>query len=437
MNYISKLRTRHNHVMEIPMRIAISGGGRTGHLYTVLFKQVPDTEIFWHSRQAVEIIGNMPASGIDLISAASTEAVIATARPDFVSDDIASVVSDADVVIFTQQNEGLPPSVRAAAKHFNKKKATYVGAIPALGNAFDWLVQREVQDNENVHVWGLRGVPATSPTMSLGKSVTLGGYKEKLYLGFSDNTNEYHRQKISDILDVLFPQPKILLNSFLEMTLSPASLHPAVLYGIMGPYSQWDGLPLKQRPRWWADLSELSAYFLQKCDEEIQALIHALEHRLVIKMPNAGTLHGKQVDQYNSTIGNPRTLLTTFRSRPCRPEASILANLKNEPRTCVVDLIGLRLACAGKCSINRHPRHLQIARDLGLCRAGSNSASNFVVVDTFSAAFVNAFGLCCHDAGALPVLDELQFHIGDHAENGDHHPAHASRCRYLRFENTQ
>lgn len=298
------------------MRIAISGGGRTGHLYTVLFKQVPDTEVFWHSRQAVQIIGNMPASGIELISADSTEGAIAKARPDFVSDDIASVVSDADVVIFTQQNEGLPPSVRAAAKHFNKRKATYVGAIPALGNAFDWLVQREVQDNENVHVWGLRGVPATSPTMSLGKSVTLGGYKEKLYLGFSDCTNEYHRGKIAEILDVLFPQPKILLNSFLEMTLSPASLHPAVLYGIMGPYSQWDGLPLKQRPRWWADLSELSAYFLQKCDGEIQALIHALEHRLAIKMPNAGTIHGKQVDQYNSTIGNPRTLLTTFRSTP-------------------------------------------------------------------------------------------------------------------------
>ncbi|MGN7773588.1 NAD/NADP octopine/nopaline dehydrogenase family protein [Phyllobacterium sp. 22552] len=295
------------------MRVSISGGGRTGHLYAVLFKQLPDVEVFWHSRKASEISENMPASGIQLIS---ENKVIASGRPDLVSEDVTAVVNDADVVIFTQQNEGLPPTVLAASKHFNRTKATYVGVIPALGNAFDWLMQSAVPDNENVFVWGLRGVPATSPTMSLGKSVTLGGYKDILYLGFADNVPGYHRDKIGEVLQRLFPQPTVMLNSYLEMTLSPASLHPAVLYGIMGPYSQWDGSPLKTRLRWWADLSELSAYFLERCDSEIQTLIRTVELHLAIKLPNSGTIYGKQVEQYGSSIGDPTSLLTTFRTIP-------------------------------------------------------------------------------------------------------------------------
>lgn len=295
------------------MKIAISGGGRTGHLYTVLLKQIPEVEVYWHSRQAAQISENMPIDGVRLIL---NDEVVTAGRPDLVSDDIGRVVEDADFVIFTQQNEGLPPTLRAAARHFNRKKPTYVGVIPALGNAFDWLVRKEVTDNKNVFVWGLRGVPATSPNMALGQSVTLGGYKEQLYLGFDDGVPEYHRAKIRDTLRRFFPQPTVTLNSFLEMTMSPASLHPAVLYGIMGPFSQWDGRPLKTRLRWWADLSELSAYFLQRCDNEIQILIRALEDRLKIKLPNAGTMHGKQVEQYQSCIGDPRTMLTTFRTTP-------------------------------------------------------------------------------------------------------------------------
>ncbi|MDL2410453.1 hypothetical protein PY650_33705 [Rhizobium calliandrae] len=43
-------------------------------------------------------------------------------------------------------------ALRMAAAHFNRKKPTYVGVIPALGNAFDWLIQREVTNNENISV---------------------------------------------------------------------------------------------------------------------------------------------------------------------------------------------------------------------------------------------------------------------------------------------
>ena len=41
------------------------------------------------------------------------------------------------------------------------------------------------------------------------------------------------------------------------------------------------------------------------------------------------------------------------------------------------------------------------------------------------------------DPGALPVLDERQFHVRDHAQNGDHHPPHASGRRHLRLKHPQ
>src|SRR3546814_1745221 len=41
------------------------------------------------------------------------------------------------------------------------------------------------------------------------------------------------------------------------------------------------------------------------------------------------------------------------------------------------------------------------------------------------------------DPGALTILDELQFHIGDHAEYGDDHSPHVARRRHLWFKDAQ
>lgn len=64
-------------------------------------------------------------------------------------------------------------------------------------------------------------------------------------------------------------------------------------------------------------------------------------------------------------------------------------------------------------------------------------APNLAVVDGFPAAFVNALGLGGFDAGALPGLDELQFHIRDHAQDGDHHPAHVATGGDLGLQDAQ
>src|SRR3546814_15436087 len=64
---------------------------------------------------------------------------------------------------------------------------------------------------------------------------------------------------------------------------------------------------------------------------------------------------------------------------------------------------------------------LQVAGNAGRAGAGGKATADFIVIDVLLPAFVNAFGARRFDPGALTILDELQLHIGDHAEYGDDH----------------
>src|SRR3546814_395999 len=73
----------------------------------------------------------------------------------------------------------------------------------------------------------------------------------------------------------------------------------------------------------------------------------------------------------------------------------------------------------------------------GLAGAGGKATADFIVIDVLLPAFVNAFGARRFDPGALTILDELQLHIGDHAEYGDDHSPHVARRRHLWLKDAQ
>src|SRR3546814_13082256 len=73
----------------------------------------------------------------------------------------------------------------------------------------------------------------------------------------------------------------------------------------------------------------------------------------------------------------------------------------------------------------------------GLAGAGGKATADFIVIDVLLPAFVNAFGARRFDPGALTILDDLQLHIGDHAEYGDDHSPHAARRRHLWLKDAQ
>src|SRR3546814_1687692 len=81
--------------------------------------------------------------------------------------------------------------------------------------------------------------------------------------------------------------------------------------------------------------------------------------------------------------------------------------------------------------IDVHSLYRQVAYNAVLAGAGGKATADFIVIDVLLPAFVNAFGARRFDPGALTILDELQLHIGDHAEYGDDHSPHVARRRHL------
>jgi len=62
---------------------------------------------------------------------------------------------------------------------------------------------------------------------------------------------------------------------------------------------------------------------------------------------------------------------------------------------------------------------------------------DFGFIDSFSPASVNAFAFRDLNAGTLPILYKLQFHVRDHAQDSDHHATHVTLSRDIGLKNAQ
>ncbi len=84
------------------------------------------------------------------------------------------------------------------------------------------------------------------------------------------------------VVERLFCIPVHVLPHFLAITLTPGNpiMHPAILYGMFGPRSQWDGKPLPERPLFYEACGELSAFILQHLDDEVQQIKTRLEREV-------------------------------------------------------------------------------------------------------------------------------------------------------------
>lgn len=293
------------------VKIAVTGGGRIGHLYAALLKQTPNTEVRFYSRKADQIRNGMPETGIKVEMHDGTEF---SGRPDLVSSDIAEVVTGADLILITQTANGRPQLLEQIAKHVDTTKPVLIGGIPGCG-CFDWLAESYLSSFANVGIFGFLDVPHTVARIEPGSLTVVGGVKSKAYIGFHENTPSQLRERALGLIQTLLPMPVESLNHFMEVTLIPLGfMHPTVLYANFGPYSQWDGKPIEKSFRWFTDLSELGSYFIQRCDEEQQLLVRAVEKRLNVELPRAEPLKTNLVSAYGDQIGDHRTLYTVLKT---------------------------------------------------------------------------------------------------------------------------
>lgn len=104
-----------------------------------------------------------------------------------------------------------------------------------------------------------------------GVSVTNLGPKTNLFLAMASGAPAA-QGAAAKVLVALTGIPCIQMPSFMAITLTPGNpiMHPSIMYGSYGPHSQWDGKPLKEKPLFYEEVSELSSYFLQRADTEVQ-----------------------------------------------------------------------------------------------------------------------------------------------------------------------
>ncbi|MCU0117357.1 NAD/NADP octopine/nopaline dehydrogenase family protein [Pseudomonas sp. B2M1-30] len=295
-----------------PLKVAICGAGRTGHLNAILFKQLPDVHVsmLTNNREVLE----KHAANIAL-QALLPDGSTLSARPDRVSTDASVVVADADIVIITVPAHARPQTLQTIAPHLSSSKPVYIGAIPGFCG-FDWLAEATLADRPNLVIWGMKDVPHTAFDLKPGVSVKMGGGKSQLYVATHARETLASRQHLEEILTTLYGPCVTMLDNYLEITLTPGNpiMHSSVIYGLIGPYGQWHRKIFPQRMCWWTECPELGAYFLERMDQESQELCAVISQRMGIDLSSVKSLKQEIVEAYGEQIRDQSSMLSILRT---------------------------------------------------------------------------------------------------------------------------
>ncbi|SDB52854.1 NAD/NADP octopine/nopaline dehydrogenase family protein [Pseudomonas sp. NFACC13-1] len=294
------------------LKVAICGGGRTGHLNAVLFKQLPDVQVsLLTSNQDILDLH----AGQSPMQALMPDGSTLSARPDRVTTEAKIAVEDADLVIITVPAHARPQVLQEIAPHLSTTKPVYVGAIPGFCG-FDWLAQATLADKPNLVIWGMKDVPHTAFDLKPGRSVKMGGGKSQLYVATHARETQASRQQLQQMLSRLYGPCVTLLDHYLEITLTPGNpiMHSSVIYGLIGPYGQWHRKIFPQRLCWWTECPELGAYFLERMDEESQNLCAVISQRMGVDLSSVKSLKQEIVEAYGEQIRDRSSMLSILRT---------------------------------------------------------------------------------------------------------------------------
>ncbi|MGK9418305.1 NAD/NADP octopine/nopaline dehydrogenase family protein [Pseudomonas cedrina] len=294
------------------LKVAICGGGRTGHLNAILFKQLPNVQVSMLTRNPEVIEQHARYTPMQaLLPDGST----LTARLDRVTADAKAAIEDADIVIITVPAHVRPQTLQAIVPHLSASKPVYIGAIPGFCG-FDWLAEAALPDRPNLVIWGMKDVPHTAFELTPGRSIKMGGGKSQLYVAPHSRESQASRQQLQGILTRLYGPCVRMLDHYLEITLTPGNpiMHSSVIYGLIGPYGQWHRKIFPQRMCWWSECPELGAYFLERMDQESQALCAVISQRLGIDLSSVKSLKQEIVEAYGEQIRDQSSMLSILRT---------------------------------------------------------------------------------------------------------------------------
>jgi hypothetical protein len=242
-----------------------------------------------------------------------------------ITKDAAECIPEADVVVLG----GIPVHhyrsvLQQVCPHISKP-GVLLGSLCAYGG-FSWLCQEALSESSaaTTCVFGTQSIPWTCGTLEYGSRGVVFGAKRHLHIAFDNEecvagNSKYEGQDGLKIVGDLLRNPIVERTDFLTCTLWPNNplFHPTVLYGL---FSDWDmETPYKVEDvpaRIYADVTQRSADYIQKMDDEMQKIVAAVKvlYPEWDKQNNCRPLRDCLVFHYADLIGDPTNIFTILRT---------------------------------------------------------------------------------------------------------------------------
>jgi hypothetical protein len=322
------------------LNVCIVGAGNLCHVLAGQLGARPDVVVTIYSRKAASIQAAATA-GITVKKQARNKEekdTFVTGRVAKVSDKAQDVIPEADFIIMTTPSHARRTMTELIIPHVDRKRPVFFGVMPGMGG-FDWIARQICKKHNvtNVVLWAIKDVPFMSAWCTPGVSVTNLGPKTNLYLAMASGPPSA-QAVCGRILEALTGIPVVQMTSYMAITLTPGNpiMHPSIMYGMFGPHSQWDGKPLPEKPLFYEAVSELSSYFLSRCDAEVQAIKNAITAATGVDLTAVWPLRENLKKVYGPIVADNRTLMLAMRTN--RAYETIRTPLKQVPGGFTVDV---------------------------------------------------------------------------------------------------
>lgn len=306
--------TQHHIRLGLPvaMTITICGGGRGAHTAAAYLGSKPGL--------AVNILTRRPIRW-------NKQILLSTDQSSWeMKGDIwglLNIVTDEPSQVIPQSNIIIIVSPAYAHRDILNKIAPFLNHGAVLGSifcqgGFDWAVKSSLGSSvisKLDGIWGLFNIPWVCTTLEYGVHAKIIGTKKHLRLCSCppEKASEFAR-----MAEFLFDIPCKTAPNFLSLVLTPSNqiIHPARYYAIFKNWDGKSGFPIEQVSfGLYYEFDDESAYWLQKLDDELQAIKKGLVARFpTLDLSCVLPIGERVVDQYGEDVKDRSSLKTIFRS---------------------------------------------------------------------------------------------------------------------------
>ena len=235
--------------------ICICGGGSLGHVIAAVLSNKGFVVNLWTGHPGPW----QPEITIDDYTGKTI-----TGALHVVSDKPEDTVAISDMLLLCVPGFLVEQQLQRAKPYIRPE--TLVGSV-VCSNGFFWIARHILGDASRL--FGFQRVPYICRVAEYGKSAVIKGYKSKLKLSGSCNTDV---DALADLFSQAFETPTHALEHYLEATLTNSNplLHPARIYGML---SRETGDVFDKEFLFYEEWDDYSSEVLINCDNEFQRLL--------------------------------------------------------------------------------------------------------------------------------------------------------------------